>query len=187
MLSLHGAGAETLGELVQSGVGSPADRACVPNEDVLVALCRENNEQLFTELRSDEHAEELLRATYADEALGRLFSTKVVSAKDSTLDRVLLHPRFGVAQAREDGSVKVRPVDNMSWGPADRAAVGAQRPSKKARKVQSVNGFVAPGEKMHHDTVDTLAAMLRQFVLIVGCIPGLFKVPPLCKCMKLCR
>ena len=67
---------------------------------------------------------------------------------------MLLHPRFAVEQEKEDGSTAARAIDNMSWGPA---AEGERR-SKRARKARSSNGFVAPGEKMSHDTVDTLGA-----------------------------
>ncbi len=39
-----------------------------------------------------------------------------------------------------------------------------------------MNGHTAPSERIHHDTVDTLALTLRRFKEVVGCVPGLVKV-----------
>ena len=50
-------------------------------------------------------------------------------------------------QTRPDGSKKVRAVDHMSW-----SAFGG-------KKDDSVNGHVAPTEKLKHDCLDALAGV----------------------------
>jgi hypothetical protein len=73
--------------------------------------------------------------------------------------------------------VQVRAVDHLSWSPGTQRDAGAEaRPSKKARKEMSVNGYTMPTEKMKHDTLDVLAVTMRHYVQVVGVIPGLVKV-----------
>ena len=98
--------------------------------------------------------------------------TELVGITDEIPQGVLLHPRFGVEQVREDGSIKMRPIDHLSWSPGDEA----EAPSKKEIKHESVNGYTVPQEKMRPDTLDKFITVLVSFVATVGCIPGLFKV-----------
>ncbi len=88
----------------------------------------------------------------------------------------LLSPRFAVEQAKPDGSMKLRAVDNFSWAARWEADGGAAaRPSKKELKEMSVNGHVLPKEKLKPDTLDELIATMSMFVAIVGSIPALWK------------
>jgi hypothetical protein len=61
-------------------------------------------------------------------------------------------------KVKPDGSESLRPVDNLSW-----SAAGG--------KVDSVNGYTMPLERMSHDTLDELASCMRYFydsVFVVG-------------------
>jgi len=115
-------------------------------------------------------AVKLLEAASADAALGRM--TIPVDITNAIPQGVLLHPRFGVEQVKEDGTTKLRPVDHLSWSPGD----AEEAPTKKDIKRESVNGYTIPQEKMRPDTLDKFIAVLTSFVMTVGCIPGLFKV-----------
>ena len=79
------------------------------------------------------------------------------------LSSVLLHPRFSAVQFKSDGSLKVRPVDHLSWS------------SCRGRKQESVNGHTAALEKLGNECIDTLASVLEAFKENVGCVPGLWK------------
>jgi hypothetical protein len=169
------AGAAMLGELSRSGVGEPTDVDCVKSIDGLKEGCASSNAKLLKELRPDEGAEALLASTKADAALGRMQEPTL--ADEASLEHVLLNPRFGVRQEKDDGSIKVRAIDHLSWSPATADGGCAEhRPSKKARKEGSVNGHTAPSEKMRHDTLDVLAAAMRKHVEVMGSPPGLIKV-----------
>ena len=59
-------------------------------------------------------------------------------AELSQLGDVLLVPRFGIEQGfKEDGSVKVRAVDNFSWSPAPEES-SAKRSKKTVKGVCKV-------------------------------------------------
>ena len=78
--------------------------------------------------------------------------------------------RFAVEQGRKpNGEVKLRAVDNMSW------AFCARGRSRKRARENSVNGFCALPEKVHHNHIDDLAAGMAKFLLLLGTLPGLFK------------
>ncbi len=89
---------------------------------------------------------------------------------------VLLNPRFGVEQEREDGSTKVRAIDNFSWSASAHeqspGGVGARR---RIMKKGSVNGYTTATEKIAHDTLDAFAEALVLARALLGCIPGLLK------------
>ena len=82
------------------------------------------------DLMPDDLGHELLRITRADASMGRMTEPRPYAECDTS--GLLLHPRFAVQQARTDGSIKVRAVDDMSW-----AKIEGPRCSKKARKVCS--------------------------------------------------
>ena len=164
------AGAEMYEKLKKSGVGEEVE--CVegrPVED-LRAKGKAHNEALIKSLREDVCADKLLEAASADAALGRM--TVPVDITNAIPQGVLLHPRFGVEQVKEDGTTKLRPVDHLSWSPGD----AEEAPTKKDIKRESVNGYTIPQEKMRPDTLDKFIAVLTSFVMTVGCIPGLFQV-----------
>ena len=170
------AGAAMLGELACSGVGEAVSVDYVKSIGELMGSCERSNAALLRELREDSNAADLLRLAKEDAALGRM--SEPVPAAETHLSQVLLNPRFGVEQEKEDGSMKVRAIDHLSWSPSTRCdeSTAECRPTKKARKEASVNGYTLPAEKMSHDTLDVLTAAMRQYKEVVGCVPGLIKV-----------
>ena len=161
-----------LGELSRSGVGRSTDVDCVKSVAGLRETCAQSNAALLRELREDVGA--LLAMTREDAGLDRM--SEPVPASEADLQRVLFNSRFGIEQVKEDGSCKVRSIDRLSWSPATAHAVGAgSRPTKRARKASSVNGHTAPAEKMSHDTLDALAAVMCKHVELMGEPPWLFK------------
>ena len=173
-----------LGELPRSGVGKPSDVDCVKSIDGLRDSCASTNAKLLKELRADEGAQALLALAREDAALGRMQEPTPVD--EASLAHVLLNPRFGVQQEKDDGRVKVRAIDHLSWSPATAAGIHAeQRPSKKARKEGSVNGHTTPSEKMSHDTLDALAAAMRKHMEVMESPPGLIKVGDHCARMHM--
>ena len=93
------------------------------------------------------------------------------------LDDVWLCPRFAVEQTRADGSVKYRACDDVSSGPLlAEAPSDACGSDKKKRKLNSINGFTGPGEKLRHDTIDTLSEAMKKFVALSRRRPWLLKV-----------
>ena len=111
----------------------------------------------------------LPEAARADAELGRM--TAPVDITDDVPQRVLLHPRFGVEQTKEDVTIKLRPVDQLSWVPCG----FLENPSKKEAKRDSANGYSTSQEKIRLDTLENFIGVLQTFVSSVGCIPGLFK------------
>ena len=124
------------------------------------------------QLREDTTSEKLLEAAWADAELGRM--TEPIDITSGIPHDVLLHPRFGVEQLKEDGSKKLRPVDHMSWSPGE----PEMKQTKKQLKANSINGYTWPQEKMRPDTLDKFINVLKTFVAVVGCLPGLWKVEP---------
>ena len=164
-----------IGELHRSGVGEPICVDRVKSVEALRAGCKYSNEALLRDLREDRNAEALLKSTREDAAMGRMSNPVPIQKCDTS--QILLNPRFGVEQEKDDGRMKIRAIDHLSWSPSTQRRDGMEpRPSKKARKEDSVNGYTAPAEKMSHDTLDVLAPAMCQFVDKVGCVPGLIKV-----------
>ena len=56
---------------------------------------------------------------------------------------------FGNAQDGAASDAVIRAIDDFSWG------------NNGDGQVDSVNGFLVPGEKLKHDTLDALCAGLR--------------------------
>ena len=103
------------GELVRSGIGKPIEFDHVESASILKKSCVTSNAALLKKLRDDEHSHELLEATHKDATLGRMTTPTKVERCD--LGEVLLHPRFGVAQPKLDGSIKLRAVDHFRGQP----------------------------------------------------------------------
>ena len=87
--------------------------------------------------------------------------------EEFNISEVWLSPRFAVEQEAANGSTKIRAIDNMSWGPI---------PDEGVRKDNSINGYTVPTEKLKHETLDMLGAVMLQFQALMGVIPWLFKV-----------
>ena len=160
-----------IGELECSGIGNPCDVDRVRNINELRSSCESSNKALLQGLRQCSHARALLEQTKKDAALGRMSEPELLA--DADAHALLLNPRFGVEQEKEDGTVKVRAIDHLSWSPSTQGA--AERPSKRRRKEASLNGHVTASEKLHHDTLDALALAMKKYVEQLDCIPGLLK------------
>ena len=156
--------------LPRSGIGEATPTDDVKSIEAIRKKRDKSNAALIKSLREDEHAGALLEATEADWIAGRM--TEPVLVDEEIPVDVLLHPRFSVAQEKEDGSLKIRPVDNMSWSDGD----GSGNRKKKDIKVGSVNGHTFPQEKMRPDTLDRFIGLLTLFATSVTHVPVLIKV-----------
>ena len=152
-------GAQIVGKLDCSGIGTPIDGESEKSLNELWYSCAERNASLVESLKVDPHADKLLEMAHADAELHRASTPVPISKFD--IESCLLHPRFMVEQRRPDGSLKLRPIDHFSWS--------------KCGKEDSVNGHVVPTEKLKHDTLDRLEALLRLFVHETGEVPALIK------------
>ena len=94
-----------MGELECSGNGNPCDVDIVRNIDELRASCESSNKALLQGLREYTYARALLEQTKKDAALGRM--SEPVLLADADVSALLLNPRSGVDQGKEDGTVKV--------------------------------------------------------------------------------
>ena len=166
------AGADVLGDLACSGIGTPLHAggssgkwwAVKPSVEskaahALQAQNASSNKKLARQLREDVHGIELHDATLKDASVGRMSKPSPLGARVHTVTR--LQPRFGVVQSKTDGSAKLRPVDHFSWAAC------------RKRKRDSVNGCTYPSEKLKHDTLDVLAAAMRRMQRVGGFVPGL--------------
>ena len=167
-------GAELFGDM-QGGNRGPQDGVAqgmdVPFLSWSRVQCEESNRELLASLREDANAVALHAVTLEDAALGWMSDPVAIDAVD--LGSVRLVPRFGVEQGlKEDGSVKIRPVDHMSW-----SAGGSlkRRRTKKEVKADSINGFCRVGEQMSHDHLDKLLALLRRCMLAFSVVPWLWQ------------
>ena len=102
----------------------------------------------------DPHAAELLEQTKADARMGRISEPLAISTINT--QEVAIASRFSVEQGvKSDGSRKIRAVD-------DESAAG-------------INPACAPRERLRLDGLDKLIALVRYFVVGIGCIPAMFK------------
>ena len=161
-------GAPLYGQLETCGNGPVKDSIAIGEIDELKANCSESNVQLIKKLRNDPWEQELHNLALEDAKLGRMTWPEPVS--EEQIRSVRLNQRFGVEQGlKPNGDVKVRAVDNMSWGYSSEVS----RPKKRPR--QSVNGCSAIPEKIMHHHVDDLAVAIKLFIQLMACIPGLIK------------
>ena len=149
-----------IGLIESSGIGVPIASKEARSTQELENKCVDHNEQLLKVLREDENSEWLFNEAEVDAKVGRMSAPAVWDGKDGVC---LFHPRFAASQARPDGSIKLRAVDNFSWSPSDRGKDG------------STNGFTVMQEKMTHDTIDSLAEASSLFVERTGTVPALLK------------
>ena len=165
-------GALLYGTLPQAGLGKPKAASITGSIDCLRNDCSRSNEMLLASMVEDPFAEELHKITVEDARLGRMSCPVPVADRD--LSEVRLCPRFGVEQGmRDDGSVKLRAVDHMSWCIAPEG--NKQYMSRKRQKECSINGCTAMPEEIHHDHIDLLAACMKQFKDLMCLRPALIK------------
>ena len=118
------------------------------------AGCKKRNKKLLRKLRTDPNAAELLKQTQEDARAGRM--SPPGSPDEIDLSNISIASRFGVEQGtREDGSIKVRAID-------DESAAG-------------LNPACVPTERLRVHGIDKLIAIIQYFVLTIGCVPHLFK------------
>ena len=102
-----------IGWLESSGNGKQVEAELSGSVRSLWYSAEASNRELLSSLRLDEHADELLNITRKDAELGRI--SQPVPMDEFDLSATLLHPRFSAAREKEDGSIKVRAVDHLSW------------------------------------------------------------------------
>ena len=125
--------------------------------------CRESNHELLATIRECEHSYELHEIALSDSRMHRMSVPKLADQVD--LDRVRLVPRFGVAQGvRENGTVKVRAVDNFSWS----CSKGVKRRKRRDVKRDSINGQFGMEHCIRHDHLDMLLVAMRLCVELTG-------------------
>ncbi len=94
--------------------------------------CYGSNMELLGSLREDKNSAELQRIISEEAVLG--WMSPAVRADRVDLNQVLLVPRFGVEQGiTEEGEVKVRPVDHMSWSWTGGERKGRKRTRKEVK------------------------------------------------------
>ena len=161
-------GAPLYGILAACGIGPAKECDEIGVIDELRVHCRESNEQLVKKLRRDPWEQELHKLALEDARIGRM--TVPEPLNEQHLGSFMLNQRFGVEQGlKPNGDVKIRAVDNMSWG------CSGDRTRSKKRPRQSVNGCSAIPERIMHHHVDDLEAAIRLFIHLMACAPGLLK------------
>jgi len=124
-----------------------------------------HNKALLASLRDSEHGETLLEQAKAEVKNHRLMNVEPLDSDGEA--PYLLSPRFGLVQHKTDGSTKIRAIDNFSWSTA--------RGTKRAKKLQSINGAMDVQSGIKHDCLDKLVACIRICKEVLGINPGLIK------------
>ena len=101
----------------------------------------EANQKLLRSLKEDPNAKHMLEICSEECQSGRM--NTIVPIESIDLSAVTLSPRFSVEQLREDGSSKVRPIDDFSRSGCNDATV--------------------PTEKLVFEGLDTLLAATRAW------------------------
>ena len=91
-----------LGDLPRSGIGIPIEAEHAVAATELKEKCAESNQVLLRSLREDDWADHLYESTVKDARLGRM--SFPVAAAVADLDNILLQPRLGACQLKEDGT-----------------------------------------------------------------------------------
>ena len=158
-------GACMIGELPVSGVGAPVEAVWAQSADVLWKACTTSNARLAKHLREDAHSSDLLKCTESDAELHRM--TPPVPFEEFDTSAVRLQPRFAVVQSGRTGPRKFDPSMTFHGASARLLSVAVfalrffRRSAGDGGKEGSVNGHTVAGEKLRHDTVDTLFTVLR--------------------------
>ena len=135
-------GVSLAGRIDPCGLGKPVETEMLKSPHELWGSREKRNNELLAGLREDKLSMELLKVrelhgahfwcssvvcqvTEQDAGLGRM--SHPVPIEQICVEKYLLNPRFAVAQDKEDGSTKVRPIDNFSWGEMP-SEVGRRRP-----------------------------------------------------------
>ena len=152
-VELFRVGAPLIGVLPCSGHGrAEVFPACSSERDLLRRAASQNT-KLIKSLREDENSSAVLKLTRDEAVTGRISAPKPLA--DVCLAGAVVAPRFAVAQQREDGSTKLRLVDDMSRS--------------------MVNEATQPQERLRYDGVDLLCTACRLFRSHAGVSPHLWK------------
>ena len=165
-------GAPLYGDMSADGIGELAEELeRVPDLDLQKGRCRASNLELIRSVVEDKHSDALHELTLQDARCHRM--TQPVPVADLDLDAARLAPRFAVEQGfRDDGSIKVRAVDHMSWSAA---GVCGRKRSRSETKKGSINGHSNIPIRIRHDHLDALASIMRKWWLLLGILPALWK------------
>ena len=193
--------------LERSGVGAAVEGVSPPDVAMLWHRRQRSNNELLASLKQDDFSAELMALTVKDAKLGRMsMPVPVEEFHEGDLHTLLLAPRFGVEQGlKDDGSVKVRAVDNFSW-----SCVPEECEVRRSKKVvkgalctlicalhgggrgqlpalqaglrigfacagDSINGHCRAQEKFAHDHLDDLVRSMARFKEEVHVTPHLWK------------
>ena len=132
-------GAPAVGPLPVSGSGVPVKRPDAQPVSTVLAGAAQANRALLASLKEDAHSATLLQQTFKEARMGRV--TQPVTADQADLCTNILSPRFGVVQARSNGDMRVRAVDDLTR--------------------TKVNGSTSAGEKFRPESVDALYRVAR--------------------------
>ena len=127
-------GADIVGLLVRSGIGTPIEASDAKCPNALRKDMAAWNEVLVKELREDALSDKLMELTKEDAQKCRMTPPQQIN--EDSLSSCLMCPRFAVEQAKPDGRIKVRAVDNFSWAAFHAGGKSAQKPN-------SINGSFA--------------------------------------------
>ena len=167
-------GAPLYGNMQRCGMGSVIEHSeSVRDAEGLWQDTRRSNEILTSEMRDDEHEDELHRLVLKDEAQGWMSYPVEASEEEHVFVRAV--PGHGIAQGlKPDGSTKVRAVFNFSWCAPEQDS-DTKRLPRKVAKARSINGCTRLPEKLSHDHIDDLIRFCKEMVKEMGIVPALFK------------
>lgn len=151
-----------VGDIPGGGIGAPIQAPGAKDVCAVQAHISEANAVLLRKLKEDKVSRWLMKHAVEEARAGRLAPPTSIGAGQIPSE-VLLHPRFAVSKTKEDGSLKHRAVDHLSW-----SAFGE-------KKNGSINGTTRPSETLSHDTLDALHRALIQLRELTGLAPHIFK------------
>ena len=104
-----------------------------------------NNARVLERLSADVNDVALMRACMEDTTLGRMTAPRVLEGAGMLADSVHVSPRFGVAQEKSDGSLKVRAIDDFTFS--------------------ALNAGTAASEKLKCDGLDILSQVMQVSIV----------------------
>ena len=96
-----------VGILPRTGNGTPLVPQLEVSMEKLTSGRVHNNARVLERLSADVNADALMKTCVEDAALGRMTEPQVLEGSGMLADSVHVSPRFGVAQEKSDGSLKV--------------------------------------------------------------------------------
>ena len=130
-----------VGILPRTGDGTPSVPQLEVSMEQLTSDRVLNNARVLERLSADVNADALMKTCLEDAALGRMAEPQVLVGSGMLADSMHVSPRFGVAQEKSDGSLKIRAVDDFTFS--------------------FLNAGTAASEKLKCDGLDTLYHVMQ--------------------------